>query len=559
MKRGVLILILVLVVIFAAIALIGGYIYMQFTREPDIPENALLILPVSGPVSDLETSPVTHKTTIKDIFFHLQRAKTDKRVQGLLLKISWIQAGPAVIEELGLLIRDFRESGKPVHAFIEDGGLNEYLLASYAQSITAMPGSDLFLKHYASEALFLRGTLDKLGIEAEFYHIGEYKTGASIYTRDGMSPEHKESLTTLLRDITDHTIRTIAHNRKMDADKVRFLIDSFFMSNETYKKEGLLDSIGYADEIFSQADSSLKPLPFSRYAQTSRPDPFPGPARIALLFASGEIHAGGSGGPSMFGNPVLGSDDLTAQIRSIRRRDDIKAVVLRIDSPGGSATASEAIRHELKLLEKQKPLVVSMGSLAASGGYWLSTSAKHIVCLNTTLTGSIGVLGGKFVNRGFYDKIGLKKELVESGDFAGMFSDIRPFTADERQRFQSLLQRTYARFVGLVSSSRELTRDQTEAAARGRVWSGFRAVELGLADQHGGLLDALAAARRLAGFADKEPAGLVILPKRKSILDVLIGMTSGVDMMESPKLETLLQRFNRVFPAAIMPFRVRFQ
>ena len=559
MKRGVLILILVLVLIFAAIALIGGYIYMQFTREPEIPENALLVLPLSGRVCDLETSPVAHKTTIKDVFFHLQRAKTDKRIQGLLLKISWIHAGPAAVEELGFLIRDFRESGKPVHAFIEDGGLNEYVLASHAQSITAMPGSDLFLKHFASEALFLRGTLDKLGIEAEFYHIGEHKTGASIYTRDGMSPEHKESLTTLLQDITDHVIRTIAHNREMEAGKVRSLIDDLSMSNQTYQKEGLLDSIGYADDIFFKDGSSLKRLAFSKYVQTSRPNPFPGPPRIALLFAGGEIHAGGSGGPSMFGDSVLGSDDLSAQIRSLRRRDDIKAVVLRIDSPGGSATASESIRRELELLDKQKPLVISMGPLAASGGYWLSTPARLIVCLNTTLTGSIGVLGGKFINRGFYDKIGLRKELVESGDFAGMFSDIRPFTPAERRRFQSLLQRTYDRFVNLVSESRNLTRERTEAAAAGRVWSGSRALELGLVDQCGGLLDALAAARSLAGFSDKDPAGLLILPRRKSLLDVLIGMTAGVSAMENPKLKALLQKFKRSFPAAIMPFRVQFQ
>ncbi len=558
MKRGVLILILILVLVFAAIALIGGYLYMQFTREPHIPERSLLVMPISGPISDMETSPVSQSTTVRDIFFHLQRAKIDPRIKGVLLKISWIHAGPATVEELGLLITDFRKTGKPVRAFIEDGGLNEYLLASYAESITVMPGSDLFLKHFASEAIFLKGTLDKLGIEAEFYHLGEYKTAAGMYTRNSMSPEHRESLAALLGDVIDHTINAIARNRGIDPGKIRSVIDQFALCNQVYQKEGLLDAVGYADEIFANETPALKRLPFAKYAQTTRPDPFPGAPRIALVFAAGEIHQGGSGGPSMFGESILGADDLAAQLRNLGKRKDIKAVVLRVDSPGGSATASEVIRREVERLNKEKPVVVSMGQLAASGGYWLSASAAHIVSLNTTITGSIGVLGGKFINRGFYDKIGVHKELVESGHFAGMFSDTRPFSPAERQRFESMLQRTYDRFVKLVADNRDLSPDRVDQAARGRVWSGNRALGLGLVDQCGGLLDALETARRLAGLATDQPAGLIILPRRKSLLDLLIGM-SGVGANESLKLETLLQRFKRSFPAAVMPYRLRFE
>jgi len=558
MKRGALILILILILIVAIVALIGGYVYMQFTQEPHIPDQALLVLPLSGSISDMDTSPISKETTLRDIFYHLQRAKIDKRIQGVLLKISWVMAGPATMDDLGSMIRDFRQSGKPVHAFMEAGSLKEYLLASYAESITVMPGADLLLKHFASEALFLRGTLDKLGIQAEFYHLGDYKTGASIYTRQGMSPQHKESLNTLLKDITDHAIHTIAANRKMDAKSVRSLIDELSMSNDIYLEAGLIDSIGYADQIFADKASSSERIPFSRYAATSRPAPFKGPQQIALLFASGEIHQGSGSGPSMFGNPVLGSDTLAAQLRALKRRSAVKAVVLRIDSPGGSATGSEVIRHELEQLSRKKPVVISMSNVAASGGYWLSTPAKQIFALPATITGSIGVLGGKFINRGFYDKIGVRKELVEGGNHAGMFSDIRPFTASERQRFQSLLQRTYKQFLKLVSDGRGLSLAKAEEVAQGRVWSGIRAAELGLVDECGGLLDALSAARHLAGLPQDEPGGLLILPRRKSLWDLLFSM-AGVSARESFNLSTILQRFNRCFPAALMPFQLRFE
>lgn len=558
MKRGALVLILVLILIIAVIALIGGFIYMQFTREPSIPDQSLLVLPLAGSLADVETSPVSKVQTIRDIFFHLQRAKIDQRIRGLLLNISWMETGPAAMDEIGLMIKDFRESGKPVHAFLQGGGLKEYLLASFADSITVMPGSDIFLKHYASEALFLRGTLDKLGIKAEFYHLGNYKTGASLYTRTGMTPEHRQSIAALINDITDHTIHTIARNRNLDKKQVRLLIDDLSIDNDTYQKAGLIDSIGYADEILGDNDPPLKRIPFARYAQTSKPSPFQGADKIALVFASGEIQPGDGGGPSMFGNSVLGADSLAARLRSLLRNDSIKAVVLRVDSPGGSATASEVIRREVERLNEEKPVIVSMAGVAASGGYWLSTPARYIVAHPTTVTGSIGVLGGKFINRGFYDKIGVNKEIVEAGPYAGMFSDTRPFTSAERLRFQSLLKRTYKRFVKLVSQGRKLSEDKAEAAAGGRVWSGSSAVRLGLVNESGGLLAALTAAKKIAELPESKPFGLIILPRRQSLLDMLFNM-AGVSARENFEISAILERFNRCFPAALMPFQLRFE
>ena len=558
MKRGALILILILVLIIAIIALVGGYIYMQLNREPDIPDNALLAIPLSGQLVDQDTSPLGTQLTLRDLFFHLQRARIDPRIRGLLLRISWCNASPALMEDIGKLIRDFRESGKPVHAYMEGGGLKEYLMASFANSISVMPGGDLFLKNYASEALFIRGTLDKLGIQAEFFQFGEYKTAAHIYTRKKMTPAHRESLTQLLEDIRNATITAVSQNRNLPVEKISTLINELPLSNEAYLKGGLIDFIRYEDQVVTSITPALRIVPFERYNRTAKPNPFHGNRRIAILFAGGEIHPGSGGGKSIFGNPVLGASTLVAQIRALRKRKSVKAVVLRIDSPGGSAVASESIRRELERLVEEKPLVVSMAGVAASGGYWISMPATRIFALPETVTGSIGVLGGKFINRDFYSKIGISKELVETGNYAGMFSDYRPFTAAEKEKFIFLLKRTYDRFIHLVSKSRRISLQEAEQVARGRVWSGDQARRLNLIDASGGLLDALSSARELAGISVDESFALTILPRKKSLIDLLFSL-SGVNADATSRISAVFQRYRRFFPATLLPFQLHFQ
>ena len=568
MKKGVLITILVIVLFLVLLALGAGYIYMQLNREPYVAENSILTINFNGPIVDVEQSVFSKDLSIKELWFHLKRAKIDPRINGLLLKISYINAGLAKVEDIGRLIKDFRESGKKVTAFIESGGIKEYYLATFADKVYLFKGGFLFLKGLAVEAMFLKNTLQKLGIEAQLLHIGEYKTAVNLFTEDRMTPPHKESLEKLVGDIYQSTLEGIAAHRHLDIASVKQIFAESPISNQAYLEAKLIDGIRYEDEILNDSSEDLNRISFDLYRETTSPKPYKGLNKVAVIFASGEIHSGKSGSKSIFGDEVLGSDTIVDYLRAAKRNRFIKAVVLRVDSPGGSALASDAIRREAELLAREKPLVISMSDLAASGGYWLSMSTPHVVALPQTITGSIGVLSGKFVLKELYDKIGINKEMVKTSPYADIFWDYQEFTPEEENKMMTMMETLYQTFLEVVAKNRKMTTQEVDQVARGRVWSGSSALKLKLVEKLGGLNEALTEAWELARIPADEQFGIKIYPKKRTFFDMLFELmgskakTGGaleVDTDPLHSLETKLNRYKKFFPALMMPYKISIQ
>lgn len=563
MKRGVVITIVVVVMLFIFLALVGGFIYMQLTQEPYIPANAYLKIDLAGEIVDSENTAFSKKNTIRDSWYHIQRAKIDDRIKGIVLKISYLGGDFAKIEELGLLIKDFRTSGKKVLAYIENGGLREYYLATFADKIYVFKGANFSLNGLAMESLFLKNTLSKLGIEAQIFHIGEYKTAANTFTEDRMTPPHKESLEKLLDDIYNYTIQQIAVNRKINLDTVKTIIEESPVSTKAYLDAKLIDGALYEDEILGDIDSDNQ-LNFRTYQETTSPSPYTGARKIAIIFASGEIRTGKSGGQSLFGGEIMGSNTVAAQLRIARESPSIKAVVLRIDSPGGDAVAAEVIRREAELLAKKKPLVISMSGLAASGGYWIAMCSKHIMTLPQTITGSIGVVSGKFILKGLYDKIGVTKETLKTTQYADIYSDYRGFSPGEKEKILKSMNIIYQSFLEKVSQNRGMKVEEVDKVAQGRVWSGTAAKELKLVDKLGGLNDAIAEAKKLAGILESEKVGLRIYPAKISLLDYIFDLASSRAQVIDPlktleNIEAQLDIYKKSFPTLLAPYKLEIK
>lgn len=560
MKRGALIALLVVIVILLGLFILGGFIYMQFTQEPYVPERAYLKIDLGGAIAETAPSRFPGMSSaafsIHDLWYQLERAARDERIQGILLRVQYLDTGFAKIEEIGRLLKRFAASKKPLAAIVVDGGLKEYYLASFADKVIMFRGGMLSVSGIGAEALFMKNTLSKLGVQADIIHIGDYKTAPNTFTEERMTPAHRESTQALLDDLYQAVIEGIAANRKLDPLAVRKVLDRSPLPPEEYLKAGMLDSIACEDDLFKLMPKTLPEVEFRTYAKTRSPLPFSGSKKIAVIFASGEINMGRSGGDSLFGGDVLGADTLAEQLRSARNNSAVKAVVLRVDSPGGSAVASDVILREAELLAQKKPLVVSMSDVAASGGYWIALAAHKIFAAPQTITGSIGVFSGKFVLKGFYDKIGITKEIVTTSEYAAMYSDYKPFSANERRKVLAEMEHIYAAFLKKVAANRKLSVADVEPIARGRVWSGRSALKLRLIDGLGGLSAALDEARKLARIPQNERFGVRVYPQKKSFFEMIFDLT-GAKVQNPLDVKARLQAYRRFFPAMAMPFTLR--
>lgn len=440
-------------------------------------------------------------------------------------------------------------------AFIIDGGLKEYYLASFADKVIMFKGGMLSISGIGAEAVFLKNTLSKLGIQAQIFHIGDYKTASNTFSEDHMTPAHRESMQALIDDLYRAVIDGIAANRKLDAREVKKILDQSPLTQEEYVQAKMIDSLGYEDELHGLLKSQYPEVSFKTYAKTKAPLPFNGAKKIAVIFAAGEINMGRSGGQSLLGGDVLGADTLAEQLRQARNNYAVKAVVLRVDSPGGSAVASDIILREAELLARKKPLVISMSDLAASGGYWISMSAQKIFAWPETITGSIGIISGKFVLKGLYDKLGINKEIVKTSEFAGMYSDYQPFSDREKEKIMADMQKIYGEFLKKVADNRKMAVSAVEQIARGRVWSGQAALGLRLVDGLGGLNEALAEAKKLARIPLSEKIGVRIYPQKKSFWEMLFEL-ADVKAQNPLDVQARLEVYKHFFPAMAMPFLI---
>ncbi|WP_336205925.1 signal peptide peptidase SppA [Nonomuraea sp. LPB2021202275-12-8] len=470
-----------------------------------------------GPPADPLTAVLSmRKTRLSDVRAGLRRAAKDSRVKALIVKIGGNPLGLALVQEVRQAVLGFRASGKLTVAFGETfgefaGGTVPYYLASAFERVYLQPSGDIGLTGVALEQRFVKGALTKLGVDFEMGQRHEYKTAANTFTQDHMTEPHRESMTRIVESVTDQLVAGIAEGRRLDPAKVRELVDRGPFIGPEALEAGLVDGLAYRDEVYDEVKQSAggeaQLLYVSRYARAAavRKLPHPTADGIALVHGAGQIRTGRSGRSPLGGGGAMGSDTISAALRAARRDEHVKAVVFRVDSPGGSYVASDTVWREVVLTRKVKPVIVSMGDLAASGGYFVSMAADVIVAQPGTLTGSIGVFGGKPVLAELLEKIGINSELVSEGANAGMFSTSRAFSPEQWARINAWLDRIYDDFVGKVAQGRDLTPERAHELARGRVWTGADAQERGLVDELGGLEDALALARKRAGLSDEAP------------------------------------------------------
>jgi protease-4 len=549
-------------------------------REPAVPEHSVLVLRVEGDLGEVAPQNVLgtlmgrRRPTIRTLVGALKKAKADSRISSVLVLPTALDVPYwAKLQELRDAILDFRASGKRAVAFLEYGGDREYFVATACERVLLMPASPLDLKGLATYELFLRGTLDKIGAVADYQHIGDYKTAPNQLTEKTFTPAHREMSESLNRDLYDQIVHGIAEGRKKTDAELRNLVDDGPFLAEAAQRAGLVDDLAYDDQINDKAKLSIGREPSrvsaERYGGVSAQSLGIGTGpRIALLHITGLIASGRSGYDAMNG-PIAGSESIAEDVRRIRRDTTIRAVIVRIDSPGGSTIASDVIWRELTVLAKERPgvpLVASMSDLAASGGYYVAIAASHIIAQPATLTGSIGIYGGKIVTGGTYAKLGMTIEAVSSGRNAEMDSPVRPFNASERAKLDEQLGAFYAQFVDKVAAARHLERSAVDALARGRVWTGRQASARGLIDGLGGLERAIAVAKERAKIPPGDSVSMVVYPSRRSLYELLADAIGGADQAAGlasllgagerqavASLTAPLRVFRRGEPLALMP------
>jgi protease-4 len=573
-RRGV---VLVLVLIVAAVAISGaGLVALMFMAGrggPMVGANSTLVLAIGGDLQEREPSGVFDQfveppPTVRSVTDALRKARIDRRVTSVVIRPTTSGALWAKVQEVRDAIVDFKRSDKPIIAFLEFGGDQAYYIASACDKVFLMPTASLELTGLASYELFLRGTLDKIGAFPDALHIGDYKTASNTFTEHTMTPAHKEMAQSLNTDLFEQLVHGLAEGRHKSEAEARALIDHGPYLPEDAVRAGLVDDLAYEDEIDDKVQLGSGEVRYLLQKDYRHILPaslgLDRGQRIAVIYAVGLISSGES---SDGGTQVVGSDTLVRYLRRARADNSIKAIVLRIDSPGGSAIASDVIWREVMLTREKKPVIASMSDVAASGGYYIAMPAHAIVAQPGTLTGSIGVVMMKFVIDGTLKKVGVNMESVSQGRYAEIYSPVRPFSPEERARVQQLMQATYDTFVEKAASGRNTTPEKIDAIAQGRVWTGKQAKHLGLVDELGGLDRALALAKQRANIAQDAEVELIVYPPKRSLYEVLadpFGRTSDqagalaafLGLNDRRMVNTLtapLRVFRRGEPLALMP------
>jgi protease-4 len=580
---------LILIVVLG-IAIIFGAIR---GNRPSIQDNSVLALKVSGALPDYVPDDPLRRLfggqpqSLSSLLAQFRKAKVDKRITAVMLDIDMSEAGWAKSEEIRGAIEDFRTSGKPVYAYMETGLNKDYYIATACDKIFVPPPGELFTIGLAADVMFFRGSLDKLGIYPDMYQIGKYKSAGDMFTQKQMTDAHREYINSLLDDLYGRYLDGIAKARNKSVDEVKKLIDDAPYTAEQAKAAGLIDGTLYRDDVEKELKKRLgygenDELHIARgsdYRQISQESlGLNKGEKIAVVFAAGDIVSGKSsfGGE---GETTIGSDSLVKTINEARDDKSIKAIVLRIDSPGGSGLASDIIWRAIETAKAKKPVVVSMSDVAASGGYYIACNANKIVAEPSTITGSIGVVGGKPVVKGFYDWIGVTNEYVLRGKNAGMFRESEKFSDSERAKFEEFMKTTYDDFISKVGKGRNKEKTYIDSIGQGRVWTGKQGKDNGLVDEYGGLDKAIEIAKQLANIPVDKSIQRIVMPKPPTFLEELMSGGSDdsdeasmrakqqaslmsalpEDIRQSLRYAQLLDRAKNGEAIYMMPFRLRIK
>jgi len=539
---------LVLVVLIGLAVLVAALRH----REPPIADNSVLTLRVAGELPDYVPDDPLRKIlggpdqSLSNLVLQFKKAKVDKRIKAILLTVDMSAVGWGKSEEIRDAIADFRSSGKPVYAYMEFATDKEYYIASACDKVYLAPPGELFINGLAADVMFFRGSLDKLGIYPDMIQMGKYKTAVETFTRKDMSDANREFMNSLLDDLFNRYVEAIAKARGKSPEDVRAIIDNAPYSSAKAKEIGLIDGVAYRDELEKELKTKLgykdsdelSLIRSSAYNEVeSESLGLDKGEKIAVIYATGDIGSGRSD-QSPGGNQSIGSDTLSKALNDARDDKTIKAIVIRVDSPGGSGLASDIIWHAVESAKAKKPVVISMSDVAASGGYYIAAGANKIIAQPSTITGSIGVFAGKPVVKGLYDWLGISNEYILRGKQAGMFRESEKFTPEERAKFEDLIKRMYYdEFVPKVAKGRNKSPEYVDSIAQGRVWTGAQGKERGLVDEFGGLDRAVEVAAELAKIPKDKGVHRVILPYPRTFIQEL--MSSGDDQTS---LKTKQQR-----------------
>jgi protease IV len=467
-------------------------------------------------------------TTVLRTVEALERASRDDRVQGLVARVGVTDMGLGKIQEIRNGVLAFRSKGKFAVAYAQTlgeagPGNGAYYLATAFDEIYLQPSGDLGLTGLMIQSPFVLGTLEKLGIVPRLDRRGKYKTAVETFTERKYSEANRESVTAIMESRFRQITRSIAERRGIPEEDVPALIDRGpFLGKEAVEAR-LVDGLAYRDEVIEtvkkKAGQGAELFSLDKYGTRNAEETGGGPV-IALIYGVGPVHQGKSSHSRFLGEASMGSDTVSAAFRAAVKDEDVRAVLFRVDSPGGSYVASDTIwRETVRAKEAHKPVVVSMGELAASGGYFVSSAAEKIVAQPATLTGSIGVFGGKAITRDLWDKIGVTWDEVHTSDHSTMWSSIQDFTPEEWKRIQEWLDRVYDDFTGKVAEGRKLPIERVLESAQGRGWTGEDALRLGLVDELGGFPEALKLAKKASGIPEDARVRLKLFPRKKSLTE----------------------------------------
>ena len=507
----------------AALIVIGLLFFIGISiassSKPDvkIPEGSVLNMKLNYPIQDrvamddvsLALSAIDPNKEIpiglNDILRSIDKAKTDDNIKGILLDLTTFSAGYAKLSEIRNKLEDFKESGKFIYAYADYYYFPTYYMASVADSVFINPQGEMSFTGIVAQVAFFSRALEKLGIEMQAVRAGKFKGAVEAYTRTGLSPENKEQIDAYVNSIFDQILGKVSKSRTLSVEQLKSDADKLELNSASdFVEKGYLDGTVYRDQFYSAMkvrmgiddDHKVALVSEVKYAR-SLGRYGTGTDKIAVIYASGDIIGGKGDGTQ------IAADDMAAALKRVRLDDGVKSVVLRIDSRGGSSLASDIIWREAKLLAETKPLVVSMGDVAASGGYYIATPGRKIFAEPTTITGSIGVFGlipnaKKLLN----DKLGIDFEYVGTGSHSDIGRIDGPMSEGERQYIESIIDRIYDTFLSRVAEGRSMTKEQVHELAQGRVWTGIMAKEVGLVDEMGGLQDAIAFAASEAGLSE---------------------------------------------------------
>ena len=502
---------------------------------PAVAENSVLQLQLSGDIPELPAVEIPFGAlaerpapTVAGVWMMLRKAAVDARIKAVVLEPESLGVGWGKLEEFRADLERFKKSGKPLYAFLKTPGTREYYLASAADRIYLGPSDWLNLKGMRVELMYFKNTLDKIGVDVQVEHDGKYKDFGDMFTRTSMSPETREVMTSVVDDLYSHLVGRIAQARQKTPDAVRELIDRGpFLANDALSA-GLVDQLRYEDQMFTDLkqkvnSGELHKLSTGNYQKVPADSlGLEGRHRIAMLVADGTITRGSAGDDAVSGDGIQAAG-FNKLLRRIAGDSSLEGVVVRIDSPGGDAVASDEIWREMNLLSQKKPVVISMSDTAASGGYYMAMTGDPVVAYPGTLTGSIGVVFGKPNLHGLYDKLGITKDMIARGRFAAIDSDYSDLSPAELAKLKEGIDANYRDFVDKVAKARRRPFDQIELLAQGRVWLGDQAKTNGLVDELGGIDRAFELVKQKARIPASENVAIVMYPPRRSILDVLFG------------------------------------